>query len=242
MTPSFPQSSTVRVFLPILIFLAIIIAVFHEQLLVAVTYPSTHCPAAQISTNPNPLLASKVKTFRELPVLTDMSPAGDAAWADAALTPGGGFLRVRYNETTVHGWGISMFHAMHCLQTIRTIVRESPMMREESGGATHDKGMAHDHDDGNDDGHNMMDPEHVAHCIGYIAQVSVEIESFLPSFGAGWFTMREIYNAILILKHRKMTADASWLLRSSICSVPPTARSSLQGLDTIRWCHRSSRC
>lgn len=64
------------------------------------------------------------------------------------------------------------------------------MMQEESGGATHDKGMAHDHDDGHDSGHNMMDPAHVAHCIGYIAQVSFEIESLSPSFRAGL-----VYNA-----------------------------------------------
>ena len=101
-----------------------------------------------------------------------MSPAGDAGWADAALTPRGGFLWLRYNETTTHEWGISMFHALHCLQTIRTVVRESPMMQEKSGGATHNSGMAHDHDDGHDSEHNMMDPGHVAHCIGYIAQVS----------------------------------------------------------------------
>ena len=70
-----------------------------------------------------------------------------------------------------------MFHALHCLQTIRTIVRDSPMMQEESGGATRDRGMPHDHASGHGSGHNMMDPAHVAHCIGYIAQVSFEIES-----------------------------------------------------------------
>ena len=83
-----------------------------------------------------------------------------------------------------------MFHALHCLQTIRTIVRESPMMQEKSGGATRDKGMPHDHDSGHDSGHNMMDPAHVAHCIGYIAQVSFEIDSLLPSFVVG------SYNAV----------------------------------------------
>ena len=83
-----------------------------------------------------------------------------------------------------------MFHALHCLQTIRTIVRESPMMQEGSGGVIHDKGMAHDHDSGHDSGHDMMDPEHVAHCIGYIAQVSFEIESISPYFGVA------SYNAV----------------------------------------------
>ena len=184
MSPSIYQSFTIRLLLPILIFLAVITVVFHEQLLTAVTYSSTHCP--QTSTTISPTLAPKVMTFRDLPVFLDMSPAGDAAWADAALTPKGGFLRLRYNETTTHGWGISMFHALHCLQTIRMVVRESPMMHEESGGATYDSGMAHDHADGHDSGHNIkMDPGHVAHCIGYIAQVSLRIESLTPSFDAG---------------------------------------------------------
>ena len=163
-----------------------------------------------------------------------MSPAGDAAWAEAALTPGGGFLRVRSNELTVYGWGISMFHALHCLQMIRTIVRDSPMMQEESGGAKHENGMAHDHNSGHDSGHDVMDPEHVAHCIGYIAQVSFVIESLLSSLGAGL-----VYDARHVQCHfnffyGKMTADAFWLLRSSIYCVPPIARSSLHGSDKIR--------
>ncbi len=49
------------------------------------------------------------------------------------------------------------------------------MMQEEGGRVTHGKGMAHDHDDGHDSDHDMMDPAHVAHCIGYIAQVSFKI-------------------------------------------------------------------
>ena len=121
-----------------------------------------------------------------------------------------------------------MFHALHCLQTIRTIVRESPMMQEGSGGELHDKGMAHDHESGHDSGHDMMDPEHVAHCIGYIAQVSFVMNSLLPSFSVA------SYNAILLFRVGEMAADAPWLLRSSIFSVPPTARLSLRGSDVIR--------
>ena len=128
-----------------------------------------------------------------------------------------------------------MFHALHCLQTIRTIVRESPMMQEGSAGVMYDKGMAHDHDSGHDSGHNMMDPEHVAHCIGYIAQVSFERESLSPFFGAGFFdNLRDVQCHLIDFKFGEMTADASWLLPSSICSVPPTARSSLHGSDKIR--------
>ena len=71
------------------------------------------------------------------------------------------------------------------------------MMQERSGGATYDSGMAHDHPDGHDSGHNMMmDPGHVAHCIGYIAQVSLRNESLAPSFGAG-----SVYNARDVTSH-----------------------------------------
>ena len=132
-------------------------------------------------------------TFRELPVFENLSAAGDAAWANAALTPPGGFLRLRYNDTKTHKWGISMFHALHCLQTIRTVVRESPMMQEGSRGATHDSVMAHDHDDAYDSGHNMMiDPGHVAHCIGYIAQVSFRTDRCYHLLAQGWFNRPEM--------------------------------------------------
>ena len=109
------------------------------------------------------------------------------------------------------------------------------MMQEESGGATHGKVMAHDNGDGHDSGHNMMDPAHVAHCIGYIAQVSFQIEPLLPSFDAGLvYNARDVQCHFKILSHAKMTADASWRLRSSIFSVPPTARSSLHGSNKTR--------
>ena len=85
-----------------------------------------------------------------------------------------------------------MFHALHCLQTIRTVVRERPMMQEESGGAMHNNGVAHDHDDGHDSGHNMMDPGHVAHCIRYIAQVSFRMDRCYHLLAQGWLTMQEM--------------------------------------------------
>ena len=106
-----------------------------------------------------------------------------------------------------------MFHALHCLQTIRTIVRESPMMQEESGGGKHEKSMAHDPDGGHGSGHDMMDPEHVAHCIGYIAQVSFEIESVSPSFGVA------SYNVILIfsMERRLLMLLGYCPLASALC-------------------------
>lgn len=86
-------------------------------------------------------------------------------------------------------------------------------MQEESGGARHEKGMAHDHDSGHDSGHNMMDPEHVAHCIGYIAQVSFETESLLPSSGVG------SYNTILIfsMERRLLMVLGTCALASALC-------------------------
>ncbi|OAP55470.1 hypothetical protein AYL99_10443 [Fonsecaea erecta] len=59
------------------------------------------------------------RTFGQMRELEDLSRRGDAAWAVRTSTRGGGFLTVRYNATMTQGYGVSMFHALHCLQMIR---------------------------------------------------------------------------------------------------------------------------
>ena len=57
------------------------------------------------------------------------------------------------------------------------------MMQGESDGTKYEEVMAHGYGGGHDSGHDMMAPEHVAHCVGYIARVSFEMESVFLSFG-----------------------------------------------------------
>lgn len=90
--------------------------------------------------------------------------SADEAWAQTLLTPNGGFLSIGPNLTEDRNWGISMFHALHCLKMLRIVARTSEMMK-----------MA---DDADEDKHRHetlrdlhMSPAHVGHCVGYIAQV-----------------------------------------------------------------------
>ena len=87
-----------------------------------------------------------------------------------ALPRKGGFLWVEYNETANEAWGISMFHALHCLKMLRLVIRSRDMMKSvvgETDGA--DPGIG-----GEAKGtlkHPDMDPMQIGHCVGYIAQV-----------------------------------------------------------------------
>lgn len=81
--------------------------------------------------------------FERRPILENLSASADEAWEQNLLTPKGGFLWVQLNETSKRAWGISMFHALHCLQTLRDTIQMSE----------------------------VDDIGHIGHCIGYIAQV-----------------------------------------------------------------------
>lgn len=109
-------------------------------------------------------------TFRQIRTLEDFSPSADEAWHQAALTPKGGFLWVEYNETTNAAYGISMFHALHCLQMLRMVVRESPKMKALWSKPGHRGEGEMEMGEGD---HERMDPVHMGHCIGYIAQVGI---------------------------------------------------------------------
>lgn len=85
-------------------------------------------------------------------------------------TPQGGFLWVKHNETMNLAWGVSMFHAIHCL----TLLREQVQMDQNLKNAT----MGHNpHNDHQLPGHSAFDSTHVGHCFSYIAQVSLSIHT-----------------------------------------------------------------
>jgi hypothetical protein len=84
-------------------------------------------------------------------------------WATRLLPDNGGFLETRYNDTFNIQVGISMFHALHCVERLRgKLVENGPK----------DMHAHHTHDPLNplDD-----DPEarqfHLLHCLDYIIQV-----------------------------------------------------------------------
>ncbi|KAH9217925.1 hypothetical protein DL95DRAFT_277968, partial [Leptodontidium sp. 2 PMI_412] len=72
----------------------------------------------------------------------------DNAWSEILMPPNSGFIRVKHNETYVIDWGISVFHALHCLSLLRTMLQDN--LAEASAQFLHEA--------------------HIPHCIGYLTQ------------------------------------------------------------------------
>lgn len=105
--------------------------------------------------------------FLERPDIESLDSAVDGAWNQAMNTPLGGFLLVRHNETYSQGWGVSMFHSIHCLGILRSTMQNYFGLAPENGGHG-----AHAH--GQRDGAllHVDERKHVEHCLGYIGRVS----------------------------------------------------------------------
>lgn len=98
-------------------------------------------------------------TFERINALEDLSEDGDIAWLKQTSTSKGGFLRVRRNETMIENWGITVFHALHCLGIIHDALRS---LDHQS-----DSGMKR----GQPSHRHSLDTEHTLHCLSYLVQV-----------------------------------------------------------------------
>jgi hypothetical protein len=87
-------------------------------------YPSTigsncHCPKPKECITPGPSRQLHPKKFQEVPSLrfqgTDTEAAKSIDWESQLLTANGGFLMVEEWDYKVKGYGVSMFHQLHCL-------------------------------------------------------------------------------------------------------------------------------
>lgn len=96
-----------------------------------------------------------LEEFRTIPEFEDMTTTGDALWSQMTSTRSGGFLWVRHNETYRTGYGVSMFHALHCLSMIRDTVRGNSMDMKRKRGLEARATEAE---------------MHTAHCFSYVAQ------------------------------------------------------------------------
>jgi hypothetical protein len=105
-----------------------------------------------------PALDPITLTFERIDALEDLSENGDIAWLTQTSTSKGGFLRVRRNETVIENWGITVFHALHCLGIIREALRSIDYPDSVT------KSNQHSHRHG-------QDTEHTLHCLSYLAQV-----------------------------------------------------------------------
>lgn len=103
--------------------------------------------------------------FTDRAVLENLSPSANEDWERALLTPKGGFLWVQYNVTAERPYGISMFHALHCLKLLREVIQNGPMVHEAQDSTMKASGQGREHVK------HLNSLNHVGHCIGYIAQV-----------------------------------------------------------------------
>ncbi|KAF7875143.1 hypothetical protein EAF04_002315 [Stromatinia cepivora] len=118
------------------------------------------CPEAQGNTagatiqNP-PTSDLYPKIFQPIPALeAAIGDAEDVNWDEYLLTPNGGFIMVDEGDGVTKGYGVTMFHQLHCLGMIRTML---------FGGA-----MNHDHEVQGAEW--SKNPLHFLHCLDYIAQ------------------------------------------------------------------------
>lgn len=89
---------------------------------------------------------SDLKSFTSLDVAVK-----DKSWEQITQ---GGFLHVRDGSDEIQGYGVSMFHQIHCLNMIRNMLLDQPMSH------------AHEASDWTED------KMHWLHCLDYLAQVS----------------------------------------------------------------------
>ncbi|KAL6792247.1 hypothetical protein GGI42DRAFT_335648 [Trichoderma sp. SZMC 28013] len=103
--------------------------------------------------------------FLERHDIESLDSAADGAWDQAMSTPLGGFLLVQHNETYNLGWGVSMFHSVHCLRMLRaTMQNYFGLAAGNTGHGTHTHG-------GRDGATLKVDERtHVEHCLGYIGR------------------------------------------------------------------------
>ncbi|KAJ4856800.1 hypothetical protein T069G_10168 [Trichoderma breve] len=124
-------------------------------------------PSADVSHCPRPKECPALTPSQELsptkfvkdpwmhPIYSRKGISNQTAFWDSLLTPNGGFLMVDLGDHRNHSVGVSMFHQLHCLSIVRSVV---------VGGGMH----KHPNDGGGNSA--MEDDQHFMHCFDYIVQ------------------------------------------------------------------------
>jgi hypothetical protein len=111
---------------------------------------------------PNPAPVYSPKVFEAISgsqaFLSDKEAANDSTWNNNLQTPGDGFLMVKEDDgKTVTGYGVSMYHQIHCLTMIRSMLLGQPMSYAHEAPGWADNSM------------------HWLNCIDYLANVSQHV-------------------------------------------------------------------
>ncbi|KAI0441305.1 hypothetical protein F4803DRAFT_552192 [Xylaria telfairii] len=84
----------------------------------------------------------------------------ETGWWGSLLTPNGGFLKVEEPNHEIRDYGVSMFHQLHCLAIVRSVLLHGGI------DATHTH-TGHTPREGDDE---AKERKHWLHCFDYIAQ------------------------------------------------------------------------
>jgi hypothetical protein len=146
-----------------------------------IEYPSTtgancHCPKQKECIEPPPSRKLSPKKFAEVPNLRVQGTSADDArqldWESQLLTPNGGFLMVEEEDHKVQGYGVSMFHQLHCLTMMQVPQERLTEAVADQYSRTvllgREKSTAHEAKDDE----RKEDPPHFLHCLDYMVQVS----------------------------------------------------------------------
>lgn len=116
--------------------------------------------------------------FQHLRDLQDLGPKGDEIWNSHVLPPNGGMIWAKTNNShqedgavDMEGWGITMFHAIHCLQMIREIFKTAALHEQKDAFAGRRREDHSDHGDSHH--HGGSDTKHATHCLSYLYQVCI---------------------------------------------------------------------
>ncbi|KAI1370369.1 hypothetical protein F4677DRAFT_465506 [Hypoxylon crocopeplum] len=115
------------------------------------------CPTLKPSQELSPM--KFIKDPWKHPVYSNRNNTSEKAdWWDSLLPPNGGFLIVEEKDHEIGKYGVSMFHQLHCLSMIRSMVL---------GGEMH---MDHIQDESHGVKESAKDRDHYLHCFDYIVQ------------------------------------------------------------------------
>jgi hypothetical protein len=78
---------------------------------------------------------------------------------EAHMADKGGFLRLRESSGRIGYYGVSMYHQLHCLKMLRDRIEGK------DHGGSHEREVIDD----------QVTPDHLIHCLDYMAQVSLSI-------------------------------------------------------------------
>ncbi|KAI1081557.1 hypothetical protein F5B20DRAFT_579419 [Whalleya microplaca] len=145
-------------------------------------------------------------------------------WWDSLLTPNGGFLIVEEKNREIAKYGVSMFHQLHCLSMIRSMLL---------GGEMH-MGHIRDESHGVKESESAEDRDHWLHCFDYLIQgilcsADDSLEKSIKVLGPG-SKEEDVING---MGHEHQCRNATLLYDYVLQSEPVPVKAAAVGDDSV---------